>query len=283
VSNAHEATSPTLVSSPSRGFKVLLPIGFFLVAVGILVAAFYYIGGADYVSPLLGSLNGSGGGNGAAPAGITTAAPDPIGDAFVLPPGVSQELAQRMYVEQLQSQANLKELATGGITSLRVTSVRASGPGSAAAFVTARFADGSSAPGVIQLVRAGDAWYFMSFTGLGTSKISGSADTVGDGTVKASEQSNAQVIAESGVTTFDYAVTNAFLGFQTANQSIAVSVVGGEITEIAFGQPKEGVGTTVVPVTMGGAGVPETRGEAVLIKKRVAGRDHLFLTGFRVN
>jgi hypothetical protein len=197
---------------------------------------------------------------------------------------VTEDLARRMYVEQIQSQANIKKMAAGEIASLRVTSVKlGKDSDTAAVFVTAAFQDGSSAPGVIKLVKLGGNWYFMSFTGLRKPAVAGSAETVNTSTIAFGLQDNAKVIAESGVTVFDYAVCNAILEYQVKNQAIAVAIVDGKLTDIVLGAPKAGAGTTTVPATLRGAGAATVSGETLIINKTVADKDLSFLTTFRTN
>ena len=142
-----------------------------------------------------------------------------------------------MYVEQIQSQVNLEKMTAGEISRFEVTSVKQSQDAkSAAVYVKAFFADGSSAPGVIQLVKPDGAWYFMSFTGLRPADGGGEAETVNSGSVAQGKQSDAKVVADSGVTDFDYGVINTLLAEQTANQSLIVGVVDGSLLQDRLGQ-----------------------------------------------
>jgi hypothetical protein len=253
-----------------------------------LGAAVYFVGGMDFVKTLIPKVWPSGQQGNTAPvapsgtAATATSTPQPASGQLILPPGVSEDLAKRMYVEQIQSQTNLKKMAAGEISSLRVTSVRTDKKKSRAEIlVAARFSDGSSAPGVIQLVKPDATWFFMSITGLSTTQVSGSATTVQKGSIAEGEQDNAKVIADSGVTDFDYGVINTFLGQQMANQSIIVSIVDGVLTDIVLGVPKDGAGTTSVPSALTGKNAAAADGDAVLIDKTVAQEDLTFLAMFR--
>ena len=122
--------------SPRSGNKVLLPLILFLLALAVVGAAFYYVGGVDYVTSLLGM------GRRRTPAALrplrslATSTPAAVSTTELqLPPGVSPELAKRMYVEQIQSQVNLNKMAAGAITRFDVTSVKATAD-AASVFVT---------------------------------------------------------------------------------------------------------------------------------------------------
>jgi len=257
-----------------------------LLALAVLAGAVYYVGGVDYVKSLFsgGAGSGSGDTNPAAAAVPTATAPAVSTTQLQLPAGVTEDLAKRMYVEQIQSQVNLNKMAAGEIQRFDVTKVTQSKNRDAAAImVTAHFSDGSSAPGVIQLVKPAGAWYFMSFTGLNPPTASGYAEPTNQGTVAFGLQSNQKVIADSGVTTFDYGVINTFLAEQTANQEYIVAIVDGSLTTVGLGAPAKGAGTTTVPTNMTGSAPKPVAGEAVLIHTTVGGEQLTFLTSFREN
>jgi len=283
VSEANTASAPVQATSRSRG-RVLLPVLLFLLAIAVFGAALYFVGGVDYVNTLFSSVTGGSPSKPSTPAAavVPTPTPTPVATGLVLPPGVSEELAQRMYVEQIESQANLEKMADGEIVSFEITSVETKNERSAV-FVRARFADGSAAPGVIQFVRIEGIWYFMSITGLRPSNVGGSAETIQRGSVEDGERSNAEVIAESGVTVFDEAVMTTVLEQQRANQSIIVAMIDGSLTDLKLGAPGKGAGTTTVPSTLTGPKSAPVAGEAVLIHKSVDAEDLTFLTMFRAN
>ena len=133
--------------SPRSGNKVLLPLILFLLALAVVGAAFDHVGGVDYVTSLLSMGSAPDTGGAPAAAVVATSAPGAVSMTESTLPGVSPELAKRMYVEQIQSQVNLDKMAAGAITRLDVTSVKATAD-AASVFVTVYFSDGTSAPGV---------------------------------------------------------------------------------------------------------------------------------------
>jgi hypothetical protein len=271
--------------------RVLRALLILAVLVVLASAAAYFAGGLDYLrsyAPAGWTLGSPGKAPAKDPSPALAAATTTSTLATVsttelqLPPGVSPDLAKRMYVEQIQSQVNLGKMADGEITRFRVVSVKSSKTG-AAVFVTAYFADGTEAPGVMQLVKREGVWYFMSFTGLRRGELSGSADTVQDGTIEEGRQSDAVVVQESGITVFDYGVINTFLAEQVANQTLITAVIDGAFTELGLGRPVDYVGTTSVPCEFSGKGTQRTAGTAVLIDKTVDSQNLTFLTSFRAN
>jgi hypothetical protein len=273
---ASEVTTSTPVASagsPKAANGVLLPVVFFLLALAVVGAAFYFVGGVDYVTSLLGIGQAPDSG-GATPAAVPAASTPTVVSTtkLELPPGVSPELAKRMYVEQIQSQDDFNKMTAGQVALFEVTSVK-SGADAASAFVTARFTDGSSAPGVIKLVKRGGAWYFVSITGLNEN----------GGTAVNSQKGDAEVVSESGIKDFDYAVINTIVAQQEANQTIIVGLVDGSFSTITFGKPVSGAGTTVVPSSFAGTDAKTIAGEAVMIHTTDGKAKYTFLTSFRTN
>lgn len=274
-------------TSSKSGHRVMLTLLLFVLALMVVGAAVYYVGGVEYVNSLFtqGPGPGSGGsgpaaGAGAAAATAATATAAVSTTELQLPPGVSEELAKRMYVEQIQSQVNLVKMSDGEIKRINVTSVKAS-KNNAAIFITAYFADDTSAPGVIQLVNASGSWYFRSITGLQSGSEGGDADTVQNGNIGQGKKSDAAVVRQSGITDFDYGVINTFLAEQTANQTLIKGLVDGTYNKIELGKPVGGVGTTTVPSTLSGKSAAAVSGETVLIHTTVDQEDLTFLTAFR--
>ena len=258
--------------SARSGSNVLLTVLFFILALAVLAGAVYYVGGVGYVTSLLNKGAAPGGSSntnpaaGAAAAVPTSTAPAVSTTQLQLPAGVTEDLAKRMYVEEIQSQVNLNKMAAGEIARFDVTKVELSKNKDAAAIrVQAYFTDKTSAPGIIQLVKPAGAWYFMSFTGLNTATASGYAEPTNQGTVAFGLQSNQKVIADSGVTEFDYGVINTLLAAQTADQTIVTGIVDGTLSKIGLGAPLKGAGTTTVPANLTGSAPKPVAGEAVLI------------------
>lgn len=286
--SGHDASASTVAPTGTTGVQVptLTKVALSVLAIFILGAVLFAAGGADYVMSLLGATSTSQPG-GTEPSGSQSApvaaVPTSPAESLELPAGVTEDLAKRMYVEQIQSQVNLEKMADGRISRFDVTSVKMSDAKDAAAvFVAAFFNDGTSGPGVIQLVKPADAWYFMSFTGLSGPDASGDAETVNEGTVAQGEQTDAEVVDSSGIVTFDEGVINTLLTQQTENQTLISGIVDGSYTKIVLGEPAKSAGTIVVPVDLSGKSADALKGEAVIIDSNDQD-EHLFLTSFRAN
>ncbi|NTU70232.1 MAG: hypothetical protein HGB10_00170 [Coriobacteriia bacterium] len=278
--------------SGKKKSKGLLPVLLLLLlACGIFAGAVLYLGGPQEALNLIGL--GAAPPAGRAGATTTSSTPDPASSETTdpveasgelnLPPGVSEDLAKRMYVEQIQSQANLRKLADGDLTLIKVTSVELNKRKTAGAvFMKAFFSDGTSAPGVMQMVYRGDNWYIMSVTGLSDQSVYGSAKTVQRGTIEEGKQHDKKVIRESGIEVFDVGVMNTMLAEQRANQEVVRALLGKKYSRMEFGDPLEGSGTTTVPSKATGKKVDPLDAEAALIEKTVDDSDYIFLASFRM-
>ncbi len=252
-----------------------------VVALAVFGAALWYVGGVDYVMGLLG-----GGKPATAPAtAAKPAAPAAASaSAFKLPAGVDEMLAKRMYVEQLESSKNLSRLADGSANRFVINRVDAT-DSTATISLTAFFKDGTSAPGVMYLVKRSDAWYFMAIGGMNLPNATGLAGGVGTAgsteIVESDVLDVAEGMKEAGIKTFDTGVINSMLSQQTVNQPMLKEIVAGTYTTYEFGAPSIGTGTVTVPVTLKGKSGDSAKGEIVLIKSTIDSHDFTFLTTFK--
>jgi hypothetical protein len=270
--------------------SVALSVLVLVLALGVFAAAVWYVGGVDYVMGLL----GAGSPAPAAPAqqAASTTATSTVGRPIAgtttsgglnLPAGVDEMLAKRMYVEQIESTVNLAKLANGDVTRFVINRVDATDT-TATISLNAMFSDGTSAPGVMYLVKRSGSWYFLSIGGMNMTKASGLAAGVGVGGSTEIVESNLSDVTETlsglGIKTFDTGVINSILSQQSVNQPLLKDVVGGTYTTIEMGKPLAGAGTSSVPVTLKGKSGVAQSGRLVLIKASVDGHDLTFLTTF---
>jgi len=288
VTSTDQSLEAIPTSERHRSGSKLLPVLLLLaLAVALFTGSVFALGGVSGVMELVGM------GTQAEPdarktpvaAATPTATPDPTSSASTsleLPPGVSVDRAKRMYVEQIQSQANLKMMAEGDVSYFKVTDVNLNkGKDKAAVHVRVYFADRTSAPGVIQMFKSSGAWYVMSLTGLSSDKVLGSAESIAQGTIAQSKMTDKAVVAESGITTFDNGVINTMLAEQHANQGIATQIVGGKLTHADLGAPEQGVGTTVLPSKWTGKDATPVEGTITIVNKTVDPEDYIFLVSFK--
>lgn len=269
--------------------RVAMSVVLAILAIGLFAVAFFYVGGMSYVNALLG-------GTPPAPAtpakpaasvaatSTSTSAPVTVtSGGLKLPAGVDELLAKRMYVEQIESTTNLARLANGDVTRFVINRVDAT-DSTATVSLTAFFKDGTSAPGVMYLVKRSGSWYFLAIGGMNLPKASGLAGGVGTkGITEISESSIEDIAATllaTGVKTFDAGVINSILSQQVVNQPVLNGLVTGTYTSLEIGKPSVGAGTTSVPVTLKGKSGAGQAGRLVLIKASIDGHDLTFLTTF---
>jgi hypothetical protein len=235
-------------------------------------AALWYVGGIDYVKGLLG-------GSPTAPSKVTSAK---TGATTVgRPAGVDEVLAKRMYVEQIESSKNLAKMAQGNVSRFVINGVDTTDT-TATVSLNAFFKDGTSAPGVMYLVKRSGSWYFLAIGGMNLPNASGLASGVGTaGTTELAESNMAdseEGLRQAGIKTYDMGVINSMLSQQASNQPVLTAVVAGAYTTLELGAPSSGAGTISVPVTLGGkSGAPVT-GQLVFITKTIDGHEFTFLT-----
>jgi hypothetical protein len=239
-----------------------------LVAAGVAVAAFFYVGGMDYVSTLW-PASGP-----AKPAGTPAVSATPTATAVS---GTQDEFARRMYVEQLESRAVLQRMADGEIDSLAIKRVLM-GETTATVEILAAFKDGTRADGAISLLKSGDAWYLFSLTGLRKGETPGMSTAVESAEAIEASHGVEAAAAELGVKTFDQGVIDTLLAEQSKHQTQVNTILDGTYNAINLTTANQGVGTVTIPVTMTGPNSKTATGEIVLIRKDIDGQTRTFLT-----
>lgn len=260
-------------AAPERGRgRVILAVVVFILAVALFAAAFYFLGGMDLIGPLLG-------------VGVVSSPKSPAASAStsasVTPTSTPYDaaLGKRMYVEQVESQGNIGRLAAGKIATLTVAEVAVKGD-SAVVSLTARFVDGTSAPGAMQLVKRGSSWFFFAITGMRDDRTGGLADSVNSAASMEQSETLALEFRQAGIRSVDPSIVRTLFDQQSANQEVYSGLIDGRYVACGFGKPVRGAGTVTVPTTLVGKSGPIDRGSVVLIRKTVAGTDLLFLAKF---
>ncbi len=271
----------TLGTTPTRGgivpkgktgrARVVLAVIGLAAAIGLFAAALFYAGGIDYVSELLAGISG--------PASGANSAGSPPSVEATLPPGVDQELAQRMYVEQIESGESLRLLSEGKFASFRVLEVTTE-QDLADVAVNAKLVDGTSAPGIMRFVKRGGKWYFFAISGLRAGPTGGLADKVAASAALEASENVASELSEAGITAIDQDVLETVLSQQVANQDIVTGIVDGTFSAIAIGKPVRGAGTVSLPVRLTGGDSAPVKGKAILVFKTIDGESRTFLTTF---
>ena len=259
-------TEPTEVvteESPKRGFGVWPVIG--LVAV---VALALIVGGIFWFSPATPAPRAS----------ETLLASAETSSAAAMPASEAERLfARRIYLEQVESGANINRLAEGKIASYDITARKTTSVNSTVS-IAAHFRDGSSAPGTIGLLYDKGSWFFFSMEGEKGGSITGYAagvDVISNDSVKLFPD-----IPDSDV---DWPLANEMVRQQAANQEYLKGIVNGPITRFVLGKPQAGSGTVNIDATVysSGAGATPEKVRIVLVPGQFQGRSYFFITAMR--
>jgi hypothetical protein len=228
--------------------SVALAIVLVVVAILAFAAAFYFLDGYALVEEYLGGETVEAADNGAA-AQSTPSDPAPAAAAaatLVLPDGMPEDAALRLWQEQVDSQDNVEKLLTGEVEQLTITAVDTAGDESRLS-VTAEFTDGTSAPGTVGMRRFGEVWYFAYVTGMRRSQTGGSADTVDSG------DGGPPDTPLPSIDEVDVELLNTMLAEQTASSGITERYANGTIDSVRVVGPQEGANSQSVEVEMTGS------------------------------
>lgn len=270
------------VAPKPRSNRTAIAVVLVIAFLAAFAAAFYFLGGVELVSGLLGFATpatspptGNPGGaskGGAAPA-ASAGATATTASGLNLPDGVDEAFARRMYVEQLESQGNIAKLVDAQAKALTFGAVRTAANG-VEVDVKATFADKTSANGILGMAQKQGKWFFVFISGKRSAATGGEADTVAadGGDTLAGHASTANP-------TIDPAVLNTILDEQVRSQDVLGAIADGAITRIAVDGVSRNVGTATLQVTMTGSGTP-IKGKVLLIQKSIDGTDSWFITSF---
>lgn len=185
-----------------------------------------------------------------------------------------------MYIEQIQSAAQIARLASGQAIEFSIDKVEAKSPTETWVAITATFTtEPTPMKGVMAFSKAGANWYFLWIQDLtGASQTATGLLT----TRKLTEptQSTDEKFAQAGVKTLDQAVVDTILGSQAANQALVAGILDGTYKTIALAKPVQGPGTITIPVTATGAS-GTVKGSVTLVTKQIDGKDRTFVASFK--
>jgi hypothetical protein len=238
----------------------LVAFAVFLLVIALAAGALYAFDGLGTVQELIADIPYLGG---SAPGGESATPPGAASTdaALVLPSGMSEEFALRLWQEQVDSQTNITRLVSGEVTAINVRDAAVDGD-AATIGIGVTFADGSTAPGVLGLSRFDETWYVQSVTGL------------------RSEDAPAMVpSALPGVDDVDVPVVNTLIAEQSNNSAVTSKLVSGGIETIFIDSVEQGQGTATLGVTFGGPG-GQSGGQLVAIRTTSGGEQLWFLARF---
>lgn len=256
--------------TPKTGKRAPVALLFLLFAAVLFGAVFYYVGGVSGVMSMLGGASptpsGAGSNSASAAASVSISA-----DA--------REASELTYAEQIESQEIIDRLADGDVTSFVVDEVNG-GKDSALVRITARFRDGTRAPGDMRFIRRGEVWYFVTITGLRPADTGGIADDVNTQESIEPLVTSKEKLAEVGVVEPDEGVVRTIAQQQVVNQPVIRDLLAGEYTKYRLGKPVLGSNTFTIPVTVSGSEETTVAARIIVIAKNVEGKDRLFITTF---
>lgn len=240
--------------------SVVLGITFFVVAIGLFAAAFYYFDGMSLVDSIL---------DGDTPVATddssepdeTPISTEPDEPTLTLPTGMSESFALRVWQEQIDSQSNISRLINGEITSIEITSTVIDGD-SAELGIVVEGSDGPSVQGVIGMSQFDGKWYFNY-----VHEIKSTLAAEPDGTEL------------PGVEDVDVELLNTIISEQAASSEVLEEYATGVVSRVDVVDIVEGPDTITLKLEM-----TETHeqgsGEVVLISRTLDGKQYWFIARF---
>lgn len=224
-----------------------------ILAIATFSVAFYLFDGVGLVTGLVGGGSDS---PVVTPSKPTTA----VAGAPELPEAVPEEFALRLWQEQIDSQALIQRMASGEITSLKISRVE-SDSSLATLTVTARLTDKASVPGVIGLRKFEDQWYLAFVSSSRDGRINRPSGDLPD------------------IVDVDVALLRTIFEQQDQSQETIAEYLSGNVTEVLLRDAQPGPNTVTIPVEM-----IENHGEGyasiVLIKSETTEPPLWFLARF---
>ena len=225
-------------------------------AVALATAAFgvavYLFDGVALVGDLIA-------GEGDAPPAATQP-PATSSEELVLPTGMPEEFALRLWQEQIDSQDLIEKMVSGDVTQLDISQVT-SDTDVATLTINVRLTDKTSVPGIIGLRKFGGEWY-VAF-----------ASQRRDGRIA---RPTSELPAVDDV---DVALLNTILEQQQQSQDVISEYLSGGVTRVVLENPTPGPNTVTLDAEM-----QEDHGEGyariVAIKSEVNGQPLWFLARF---
>jgi len=228
-----------------------------VVAAGVLVAAYLALDGTRVLEDVWQRLTVE-----PASTPVADAADSPVsGSGLVLPAGMPEEFALRLWQEQLDSQGVITQLVDGEVVSLRVTKVERDGT-EARLYCVITLQDGSSVTGVIGMREYGGTWY-VSY-----------ASATDDGQPASAPTSSLPTVSE-----VDTQLLNTIIAQQTKSADVTQEYVDGKIESVSVKTITMGPNTATISLEMD-EDHEEGYADFVAVRQRVDGEDVWFLARF---
>lgn len=219
-----------MAETKKRRHRVLRMIVAMAVIGGTLGAVGFYVGAGDVVAALLGGGSPSASADSSDTGGLE------------LPEGMSEEFALGLWQHQVASQVNILKLLDREISEFRLTDVTGSSD-EVAVVIDATFADGTSAPGELQMTKLGGKWFVSNVRGLRTESTGGMADSVGP----AGQEPELPPVTLQDV---DIEVLNAVIAAQADSQDVLSDFAEGDARRVVINDVSRGPNTATMQVTV---------------------------------
>lgn len=234
---------------------VALATFFLVAAVGAFGASFYIYDGVALVADYVDSAFSVGTPEVAQP---TTGTVDAT--RLVLPDGMPDEFALRLWQEQLDSQEMIGRLVSGEVKSLRVDRINRKGE-DATLFVTVRSDDGEQISGAIALKQYSDDWYIAGVSALRGGEVS-------------TPQSPLPKVED-----VDIPLLNTMIAENKKSQSVIDEYLSGNVRQVVIEDINLGPKTATMAVEME-EGHGDGYANLVAIQEEIDGRAAWFLARF---
>jgi hypothetical protein len=275
--------SEVLTAEKPRSTKTVLTSALVVVLIAAFAAAFYYFGGASLVSGLMASVFAPGKPSGPTPfASSAPGSSAPAAEAtssssgLKLPAGVDEAFAKRMYVEQLESEANIQKLVGGKVAEFTMSAATTVAGGTELP-IRATFKDKTPGDGILGLASKQGNWYFAFISGKRAGKTGGLADSVSNDPTEALAANSETALASK---TVDNDVLNTILAEQVKNQEVLTAIAAGTFTKLKVDSVTPGQGTATLGITLTGPNNASMKGRILCISKSIDGTDTWFVTSF---
>lgn len=256
-----------MADTQKRGTSVLgavLLVVLTAVALGA-VAFYFFFGGADLLNDMLGRSKPE--------AETVTQEPGTTGSGLVLPAGMTEAHALRMWQEQIESQRNIEKLVDGEIEAFDIGAVAKVGTSAKVDF-TCTFTDGSSAPGTMSMSRAGSGWFVSSVGGMRSPEDTGMlSEAVNTG------RGEEPTSALPTVSEVDVETLNAVIEAQADDQEMMNALLDGDVRRIVVDEVRKGPNTaTAVLSVVQRDGT--SKAEIVCLSRSFRGETRWLMAGF---
>lgn len=202
------------------------------------------------------------------------------GDHDGLPPGLTEQAVRRLCVEQLESRKSLDKLASGEVEKLTFDRKEKDGE-DPVIHITAYFADGTSAPGLLALKEVEGRYYCRYLCGIRRARTEGDADVVRPESDQGPAEEAAPGHPLPEIDGTDETLCRRFSWEQAEHQDMMRGVVRGDYSEAVVEKTSEVAKTATVQLRLRNKDGGSETCELVLVSRPMAGKDCWCVASFK--